>query len=677
MTAPTAPREPWDDRRLEAAFAMRASTVRRPRELVDQTLDRVRSARRPAPPWQRWLPAAAVIVLAVGVAAGGIALSEEVRGRSLFQPGPTADLKTFDNGEFSFEYPAEWLGYDASTPFSGGAAIAVLGTQPTESRCGGERHIDVNCVFQERIEPGHIRLYVGTGTYRDGTIQDPPINEIATITRVEVGGMPALVTESDGSPDSYYREDKSLHWEIARPGTDGTSVVELEARLTEPGVSEGLAQLEALIASFRFTNGPDPSTPPTPQPTPTEAPPRLSDLREMTVEELVAAAESPTPEEVIVHGWLTQTNVVRSCPLVLDPRHPLVRSCEQLGLTLTDKQVSIDRGFVTCPPNARCGWAPPAPSIPVIVPLLGLDANVGVSTLPGTSIKVLAIGHLLDHRWATCLERDKAECKSRFVIDRVIAADQPIADDQPDPWAIPSDHSRDGAENAVEVLRSVLDGITVVSIGVADAGPLRSIEPSVEDINNGEGAWVIRALVAGDAQPIARTFLVGHIGWWTLFEVTDAGVVDRTPPVEGAPTAAPDGSFPPAGSIVVFLAKDGGFELPKFRAALVDRSGRVTAVRAPRPDEPRLIDHVGQGPAFLMPDPAVPDRYQLVWTGGMCDGDTVITIDDELRAISVEATQDGGCDAIGVERRLVIDVDGPVDPTAVEVRYTETSAGAS
>ena len=78
-----------------------------------------------------------------------------------------------------------------------------------------------------------------------------------------------------------------------------------------------------------------------------------------------------------------------------------------------------------------------------------------------------------------------------------------------------------------------------------------------------------------------------------------------------------------------------------------------------------------------MPDPAVPGRYQLVWTGGMCDGETVITIDDDLRTVSVEAAQVGGCDAIGVERRLVIDIDGPIDPAAVEVRYTETSAGAS
>ena len=52
MTVPIASREPWDDDRLDAAFALRASAVRTPRELVDETLHRVRLAPRPAPLWQ-------------------------------------------------------------------------------------------------------------------------------------------------------------------------------------------------------------------------------------------------------------------------------------------------------------------------------------------------------------------------------------------------------------------------------------------------------------------------------------------------------------------------------------------------------------------------------------------------------------------------------------------------
>jgi hypothetical protein len=659
---------------------MRASTVRTPPQFVDETLAGIRSAPRPLPPWQRWLPAVAVVILAVGVVAGGLALSDGVVGHRLFRPGPTANLKTLDTGEYAFDYPATWLAYDASVSFSGGSATAVLGTLPVERHCGDVRHVDINCVSQQRLEAGHVRLYVGTGTYRGGTIQDRPGIEDGTMSRVEVGGMPAIFAESDGSPDSYYREDKSLHWEIARPGTDGTSVVELEARLTEPGLAEGLAQLEALVASFRFTSGPDPSPMESPIPTPTEASPRLADLRVMTVEDLIAAAMSPTAEEVVVHGWLTQTNVVRSCPLVLDP-HPLVPYCEQLGLTLTDEHVPTDRGYVTCPPNARCAWTPPAPSIPVVVPRLGVDAHADVSTFPGSSIEVQAIGHLADHRWTTCPEERQAECKARFVIDRLVPADQPLTDDIPEPWASPSDHSVDGIADALDVVSSVVGGVSVLSIGVADMEPLRAIEPRVDDINNGEGAWVIRALVGGDPLPIPRTFLVGHIGWWTLFEVTESGLIDRTRPVDGAPTAVqsddPDRTFPPTGAIVVFLAKDGGFELPKVRVAVVDLSGRVAGVRAPRPNEPRPIDLAADGPVVFLPDPEIDGRFHLYWTGGVCDDEMVVTIDASMSRVTVDAGHSPPCDAMGVERRLVLDVDGPVDPAAVEVRYAEASAGAS
>lgn len=803
MTTPATPRQPWDDRRLAAAFAARASAITTPTNLVDTTVERVRTADRPEPAWRRWLPAAAVIVLAVGVIASGLALSDGVVGRRLFRPGPTADLKTLDTGEFAFEYPASWLAYDASASFSGGSAIAVLGTLPVEPRCGNERHVDINCVSEQRLEPGRIRVLVLGGTYRGGTIQDRPDIEGGTTTRTSVAGMPAILHESDGRADSYYREDKSLIWEIARPGTDGTNVVRLEALLTEPGVALGRQQLESLVDSFRFTNGPDPSTTPTPEPTPTVTPPRLADLRVMSVEELIAAAESPTPEEVIVSGWLGQLGVVRSCPLVLDP-HPLLPICEELDLYLVDREAYAGPSF--------------EPTAPHIVPILRADAHRQVDISQGVAVEVQAIGHLLDHRWTTCPAELQDDCKARFVIDRLVPAGQPLDGDLPSPWAIPADFPTEQSEEPVEVLSSVVGGLTVVSIGNADATGVRSIEPLVEEINEGQGAWVIRALVGGDPTPVARTFLVGHIGWWTIFEVTEEGLVDRTQRVEGAPTAMPtddpgvswppkgvldvpmpelptgrdptagvvdrtgllvearaagesdpgrpvrglqqgemaivqaapdsviaywDGTlcddrlvltlhghgpgeppnrielrgesanrcrlalvrygmvlrfsqavdaaaiqswdrvgtrfeaFPPVDATVVFLAKDGGFELPKVRAALVDLSGRVTGVRAPRPDEPRLIDRGGGRSAFLIPDPTVPDRYQLVWTGGRCDGDTVVTIDDELRTVMVEATQVGGCDAIGVERRLIIDVDGAIDPAAVEVRYTETRAGAS
>lgn len=521
MTTPKTPHEPWDDRRLTAVFTARAAKTRTPDELIADVVARVRSEDPPMPVWRRWLPAAAVVLLAVVVVAGGIALSGDVRGRGLFREGPTAGLKTLDAGDFSFDYPAVWLGYDASASGSGVSSVAVLGTQPVERRCGNERHVDLNCVYEQRLEAGQIRLFVGTGAYRGQTIEDRAPIENGTTSRVRVGGMPAIFDQFDPRPDSFYGEDTLIHWEIARPGSDGTNVVRLEAMLKEPGVAEGRRQLEALVASFRFTNGPDPSASPTVEPTPIKTAPRLSDLPVKTVEELIAAAESPTPEEVVVRGWLARSSAILDCAIQIE-QHPLVPHCADGLLYLMNQDARV--------PGLGS-------SVPHVVPMLRVDADVAVEIPVGAAVQVQAIGHILDHRWTTCPDAEQAACKARFVIDRIVPAGQPLSDDLPVPWASPSDRPVDDPGQAVDALAGVVGGITVVSIGNADADAVRSIEPLVQEINDEQGAWVIRALVGGDAAPVARTFLVGHIGWWTVFEVTEAGVVDLTgqPPSE-APT---------------------------------------------------------------------------------------------------------------------------------------------
>ncbi len=1040
MTSPIAPREPWDDRRLAAAFTARAAKTRTPNELVGDVVARVRTEDPPMPVWRRWLPAAAVVVLALGVVAGGVALSGDVRGQGLFREGPRADLKTLATGEFAFDYPAAWHGYDASAAGSGISSVAVLGTQSVERRCGNERHVDLNCVYEQRLEAGQIRLFVGTGAYRGQTIEDRAPIENGTSSRVRVGGMPAIFDEFDARPDSFYGEDTLIHWEIAQPGSAGTNVVRLEAMLREPGVTEGRRQLEALVASFRFTNGPDPSPPPTPEPTPTATPPRLADLRVMTVEELITATESPTPEEVIVRGWLGRSNAIFDCNIEPDP-HPLIPRCEEFGLSLFQDPPFVERGTLE-------------PSLPHVVPMLRIDAHADVPAMPGIAVEVLAVGHLLDHRWTTCPEAQQADCKARFVIDRVVAADQPLWDDLPTPWASPDGLPVSGPSEAVGVLSSIVGGVTVVSIGVADADALRSIEWQTRAKPDLQTSWVIRALIGRDAEPIARTFLVGDEGHSTVLEVTETGLVDligqpasapptevlglpvisveeaiairdagrddreiavrgwfppsrslrcaypsppitfflepycqdgfsvlmagpetlatglpggphisvdlhdlemawyptadsvemvaighfddrrsnwcdasrvdacrdrlvvdqvawaagaaqplsvvmrtgtgdpafgpvdaaitatteaailssaayrawelmeiepslrdgrpgitdepilwsvqvlederaatyvvvdgtdrvyrvetdgqtvqvggtpledpaRSWPPEGVldvpmpeggtgltpkagvidrsgllvearaageadpgrpiteldpgemaivqaapdtvvaywngslcddrfvltlygrgPSEAPDRlelrgeradlcrlalvrygirlrfsqpvdaasirgwdrvgtpfeAFPPVDSTVVFLPKDGGFELPKVRAALIDLSGRVTAVRAIGPDDPRVLDLEAQGKVVWIRDRQLVGRYHLYWTGGICDGDSVVTIDATLSTVSVHATRQEPCDLTGVERRLVIDVDGALDPNAIETIYTETVTGAS
>jgi hypothetical protein len=423
----------------------------------------------------------------------------------------------------------------------------------------------------------------------------------------------------------------------------------------------------------------------------------------------------------------------------------------------------------------------------------------------GAALEVQVVGHMADHRWTTCPADDQKACQARFVVDRLLPADATLDDFLPEPWAIPPYRSVDGASEAVEILSGVVGGVSVVSIGNADANGVRSIEPLVEEINNEEGAWVIRALVAGDSVPVARTFLVGHIGHWTVFEVTEsrvvdrisqpvsswppngvrvvpmpaldsgvaprAGVVDRTgllvearaadetDPGRGSADLQPgemaivqaatdtiiawwggslcddrfvltaygeriglppdrlelrgesaggcqlalvyrgivlrfsglvdaasiDGwdrvgtpfeTFPPVDSTVVALPKPGGFDLPRVRAALVDLSGRITSARLPRADEPRPAT-TWDGQGALVPDPSVAGRYQLIWNGGVCTPDIVVTIDAALSNVVVSNPVPGNCDTVGNEYRLVLDIDGPLDPPAVEVRHTLTSAGAS
>ena len=76
-----------------------------PTGLAQVTVDRVRTVERPQPAWRRWLPAAAVVVLAVGVAAGGIALSDQVIGRDLFRPGPDGGPQDARHGRIRLRVP--------------------------------------------------------------------------------------------------------------------------------------------------------------------------------------------------------------------------------------------------------------------------------------------------------------------------------------------------------------------------------------------------------------------------------------------------------------------------------------------------------------------------------------------------------------------------------------------
>lgn len=264
MTAPTGSKRPtaWDDERLQAAFAARTSTVAVPADLVAVTLERLHATEPRRPRAGRLLPLVATLVLAVGAVGGGFALLSGPGGLTgslvTFRDGPTAELRTLDAGTFALDFPADWLAYATDGAVaSGGSIIAILTTQPIEDRCEGAAGADVNCAYEQRLDPGATRVFVGTGMYRGSTIFDRAPIENGSTLRLTVGGMPAILDEFDVTPDGYYLADQSATWQIALP-TSLSSVVRLEFMARDPDADAARVAVDEIAASFRFTPPPTP-----------------------------------------------------------------------------------------------------------------------------------------------------------------------------------------------------------------------------------------------------------------------------------------------------------------------------------------------------------------------------------------------------------------------------------
>jgi len=139
----------------------------------------------------------------------------------------------------------------------------------------------------------------------------------------------------------------------------------------------------------------------------------------------------------------------------------------------------------------------------------------------------------------------------------------------------------------------------------------------------------------------------------------------------------PHETFPPVDAAVITLPKDAGFIPPRHQAAIIDLTGRVTAARAERPGDPKPRDPTDARAAYLIADPVSAGRYHVVWRGGVCESETVVTIARDFRSVELTTPMPGNCDTVAQEYRVILDVDGRLDPPAIEVRHTMTSAGAS
>jgi hypothetical protein len=248
------PGDAWTDGRLDAAFHAIASRPA-PAGLEARVL-----AGLDARPPRRWLALP-------GLALGGVAavVLVAVVGTSLlggFRGGPLGSLavrdggdgtRVLDAGEFSFAFPAEWSAVDSGASYSGGSSIAVLGTLPVDPRCGSG-HVDVNCVSEDRLEPGTVRVMVGTASYRTGSILDEPAFE-GSWEALTVDGMPARLDQPAIQPDDFYRSDLALTLSVARPAGFG-HVVTIELLAREPGIEAARAAMDTIIETFHYAEPP-------------------------------------------------------------------------------------------------------------------------------------------------------------------------------------------------------------------------------------------------------------------------------------------------------------------------------------------------------------------------------------------------------------------------------------
>jgi len=654
---PLAPEPGWDDERLAAAFAGRAARVVVPTDLVAGTLARVRPSAAERPWWGRLVPVGAAAALLV-VVGGGLAIlggsSGLLGGGSgvTFREGPTPDLRTLDAGTFAVDFPIDWLAYttDGATG-SGGSIMAVLSTQPVEDRCNGLTGVDINCVYEQRLESGQMRIVVGTGAYRGQTIFDRADIENGTTTRLGLGGMPALVDEYDDVPDDYYQADQSATWQIATPMSLST-VVRLEFMAREPDADAARQAAQAVAESIRFT------PPPTPLPDDPAAgivaARAALDAEAASFRQGFVSADdtdvqtyldclAPVPGEDRVMdvgygpggdlGW----TVLTRCRWFVTPvrNHQFWQLATVYEWRISDEvswygeRYYIDATGAVVARSSSGDTPPPAGSPDEgVAPAASCDEMLQVTAI--TCASVLGLGDQAGAR----VDRVRIWLTSLGAVRSTM--------DPAQRTSLPSDETR--------VWAMVFDG------------EWRCCPNAVDENGQGipSGSWTTWLVVAeADREATGFTYIQDWSDRAVPEHLPGAAQPEPNPDPSFAPTPPAWGPWPPDGSEVIELPNDDP-DAPA-RVAVVDLSGSLVEVRAPtaqdgQPDAP--------DEAFLR-DPADDGRYRLRWGTTICDLQMTVTIDADLSGIVIEHAPRNGCDAMGIRRELVLEFARDVDPAAV------------
>jgi hypothetical protein len=138
----------------------------------------------------------------------------------------------------------------------------------------------------------------------------------------------------------------------------------------------------------------------------------------------------------------------------------------------------------------------------------------------------------------------------------------------------------------------------------------------------------------------------------------------------GPPSPVP---WPPSGSVVVELTGDVEAGRPPAQAAVVDLSGRL--IRVENHGTQPLDVMVGPDGIGVFMEAGLPRRVHLVWEGGLCDDEFVVTVAADLRSISVTGERGSPCRLMLVTRELVLDFSGTVDVPTIELTLGMTPSG--
>jgi hypothetical protein len=184
---------------------------------------------------------------------------------------PAGPLAHFDRDGLAFDYPASWKASVSGLNEHYGTILDFLGTGSGLATCApitpgpSDQFISgTECGTYITIGPGQVVVELsrggGPGTF--GPIDPADPTGLAAGGRyVTVGGLPAI---SGGQNTSITDADLTLDWTLSVPG-ELNSRYDLRAEIKNPGVDQMRAQVEALVASIRYS-------PPVPVLNPADAP---------------------------------------------------------------------------------------------------------------------------------------------------------------------------------------------------------------------------------------------------------------------------------------------------------------------------------------------------------------------------------------------------------------------